>query len=166
MSRTTAKRRTFHGLQLEDAKVPLPIPVLQIDKKAADEALRDVGIDDPIRYKNCIVAKACTRVFGDEINVAILRKTAYIALDAEKRALRFEIAPGTREIVEAFDRGKKIKTGTIVMLRPPSEHRKLPAMRRYWKENNHKYGRQTGRVQRRSDPLEAVVRNGNLVKIV
>lgn len=155
--------KKFHGLALRDAKTPITVPLLQVDIDRA-EAERSEDPNTVQRLHSCIVAQAVTRVFGEN-RVAIMRKTAYAAFPGQDHALRFEISDKDSKVVRAFDNGEPVPEGTYITLRPPTKRRQLVTMRKNWQANKEKYSRsKTDRKQRSPDPIDEVIRNGNLVR--
>lgn len=163
----------FDNKPLRDATSPLTIPVLGIDDAAA-RAVKSGDVNDPGRFANCVLAKACNRVFGDEARVRIARSTAYVSLPNEKFAYRFWLSQEAREILTAFDLSREIEgIGTMVTFEVPPAGKSLARMRKYakrWKAKHpeHRGGdspRKTTRKQTKTDPLHGVVRNGVYVKL-
>lgn len=162
-------RRTFDGKPLRDATAPMLLPVLELDKAAA-EAVRSKEVDAPARFKECLLAQCQMRVWGPDSKVRVMRRTVYVSLPGEKEALRYEMSRAAYEMVRNFDKKKPIKTGTIIELRPPAHSRQLGVMRKYgakWKQAHPNYFRErkTTRKQSKTDPLAGIVRNGVYVKL-
>lgn len=163
----------FDGKELRDATAPLSIPVLPMDQAIA-EAVRSEDVNAPERFRECIVAQACNRVFGEDARVAIMRSAAWVSLPGEKYALRYSIDAAGRRMVAGFDRSEDIEIGTMVHLTVPSlsdslvNHRKRKTA---WRKAHPEFQsgdsrpRKTERKQPAPDPLHGVIRNGNLVRL-
>jgi hypothetical protein len=171
MSTTRAPRvnkskgsHTFDGKPLVDAEVPTSIPLLQDDIDNA-EALRSKGVNDPGRFADCVMAKACKRVFGENAKVRIQRTIAYVSWDGSFEAYRYEVHEDTQKIIRAFDRKKAIKAGTNLILNPPRAARRLDHMRVVSKSWRKKTGA-TGHVRlteskvKKYRPVNIELRNG------
>lgn len=162
----------FDGKELRDATAPLSIPVLSTDLAAA-EAVKSGHVNDPGRFKECLVAQACNRVFGQDAKVAIMRNTAYVSLPNEKHAIRFAVPAATRQVIAAFDKNESIELGTMAQFVVPSPANSLASHRKAkkkWVAKNPEfrggdYPRKTTRKQAPSDPLHGVIRNGVYVRV-
>ena len=166
------QRNYFDGKELRDAMYPLSIPVLPMDQVIA-EAVRSEDVNAVERFKECVIAQACNRVFGQDSKVAIMRETAWVSLPGEKYALRFAIDSAGREMVASFDKQEDISVGTMIHLGVVAASERLDHKRKYkkaWRLANpaHQSGNQPRKTtikNRKSDPIHGVVRNGTLVRL-
>ncbi len=175
-TKTTAGRRLktyFDGKELRDATAPMSIPVLPNDQAIAN-AVKSDDPNDVARFKECVIAQACTRVFGGDAKVAIMRQTAWVSLPGEKYALRYVIDAAGRRMVAGFDRGEHIEIGTMIHLGVPDKGHSLATHRnrkKQWRKQNPEFQsgdsrpRKTDRKQPAPDPLHGVIRNGNYVRL-
>lgn len=165
------QRTYFDGKELRDATADMQIPVLPTDLAAA-EAVRSGKVNDVERFKQCLVAQACNRVFGEDAHVAIMRRTAYVSLPGEKHAVRYMVPADTYELVSAFDQKKPVELGTMIKLTVPPKGESLSHKRKYkknWRQANpaHASGNQPRKTKiknKKMDPLVGVVRNGAYVR--
>lgn len=91
-----AMLRMFHGLPVVDAEAPLRIFPIAADISGAK-------IKDP---ENCILARACKRMFGSK-SILFWRTTAYVELTDENgtpRVERFKLSGYARKAIEKFDK--------------------------------------------------------------
>lgn len=163
----------FDGKELRDATVPLSIPVLPMDQAIA-EVVRSDGVNEVERFKECVIAQACVRVFGNDAKVAIMRSTAWVSLPNEKYALRFSIDAAGRRMVAGFDKKEHIEVGTMIHLGVPDKGHSLATHRKSkaaWRKRNPEFQsgdvrpRKTDRKQPAPDPLHGVIRNGAYVRL-
>ncbi len=166
-------RTYFDGKELKDATMPLSIPVLPVDQAIA-EAMRSDDVNAVERFTDCLVAQACTRVFGSDSKVAFMRNTAWVSLPGEKYALRYAINADARRMVAGFDKEEHVEVGSMVHLMVPDASHSLVHYRKRkkeWRKRNPEFQsgdtrpRKTQRKQPAPDPLHGVVRNGAYVRL-
>lgn len=162
------KALKFDNKPLVDSTDTMQFPVLSLDLAAA-EAVKSGSVNSADRFKECVLAQACIRTFGQESKVRVMRRTAWVSMPNEKFARRYEVSPEAYEVLSAFDRGDKVTTGLMVTFIPPTPSRQLKAMRKYADTYRKQHGRsttnKTGRKQTKTDALQGVVRNGTYVKL-
>lgn len=165
------RKTYFDGKELRDATSPLWFPVLPADLAAA-KTVKSGNVNDQKRFRECLVAQSCSRVFGEDAKVVIMRRVAYVSLPNEKYAHRYEVPSETREIIRAFDTNHAIGLDKMIQLVPPTKSRTLVRMRNQikgWREKNPEHknraSRKTTRKQTAADPLHGVVRNGIYVRL-
>lgn len=156
-------KHKFHGVELLDAEVPMSIPLLQVDIDNA-ETYKRIGINDPRRFKTCVVAQACGRAFGRGGEVRINRTTAYVLWEGANNALRYELSDETRQVVEHFDNGHKVTPGMALTFNPPTPQRQLETMRKHYHKTKKTFQKGTPRKQRRRDSIDLTLRHGAFAK--
>lgn len=156
------------GLPVREAKETLVIPLLQVDIDQAQK-IKTEDVNERANFMSCVIAQGATRVCGAN-RVAIMRRYAFVAFPGDRHTKRYEIDPRSRHVLERFDRGEPIIEGVELRLRAPSKANTRAAHRRKsrtYRASGEAPGtgqRKTTRKPRASDPLENVVRNGNLVR--
>lgn len=165
-------RNYFDSKELRDATAPLSIPVLPMDQHIA-ESVRSDDVNAAERAKECVIAQACNRVFGADAKVAIMRATAWVSLPGEKYALRYAIDAAGREMIASFDQQKDIAVGTMIHLSVVPASERLDHKRKSkkaWRKRNPQFQsgsgpRKTTKVNRKTEPLHGLVRNGAFIKL-
>jgi hypothetical protein len=118
--------RTWHGLEVKDSPLDLPIHMLGVDyehSKAKD-------------MFNCAFIHAVRRVYGSQ-HAIFTKSVAYVDMvleDGVRRVYRFILTDGARRLIVQFDKAKnkaeklrELPNGVILALRRPSASKRLDA---------------------------------------
>lgn len=137
-------RTTFDGLPIKDGDSKLLLTVHTEDVDTATGGQKDA--------MNCILAKACQRQMHSA-TVAFFRTVAYIEhadAQGQRGVYRYMLSPEARAIIEAFDRGKRVKGEVCIELLPPPPSHSLDGARARSKSNYRK-ALLTGHIKRDSN---------------
>jgi hypothetical protein len=170
--RKPGSQNRFEGKPVQDAEVQMHLPVIQIDAENA-EPVKKKGRNADERFRACVVAQSCSRVFGPEAKVRILRKHAYLSLPGDKFARRYILGKDAQRTVAAFDRNEPIEVGKMITFEPPKGAHTLTGMRKYSRKYRATVGQKTGvNVSGRKGvnvstarSHDGLLRDGNYVKL-
>lgn len=127
--------REFNGMPVVDAKADLKLVV------NSEEVASAIGNEkDP---ENCILALACRRQLRSS-KLLFFKSVAYVhhpGDDGVDRVYRYKIGKAARDIIQAFDRKKKVSGNVTVTLQAPGPGHTLDyqnSVQRNWREKQRK----------------------------